>query len=242
VNRTDRLYAIVEELRARSPRATSTTSLAARFEVSTRTIERDVLALQEAGVPIHAETGRHGGYVLDAARTLPPVNFTAAEAAAVAVALHQARGTPFATSARSALTKMMAAMADAELDAARDLGARVLTFAPREATTRVAASASTAATDPTVPRAVERAIVDRRVLRIRYTDKHDEPTERTVEPVAVVEVGRRWYLTAWCRLREGVRAFRLDRITEAYLTREPVPDRALGPVEIPGLEGSPVLE
>ena len=96
--------------------------------------------------------------------------------------------------------------------------------------------------DPTVPRAVERAIVDRRVLRIRYTDKHDQPTERTVEPVAVVQVGLHWYLSAWCRLREGVRAFRLDRISEAYLTRESVPERDLGPVEIPGLEGSPVLE
>jgi len=237
VNRTDRLYAIVEELRSRSPRPTSTTVLADRFEVSTRTIERDVLALQEAGVPIHAETGRTGGYVLDAARTLPPVNFTAAEAAAVAVALHGARGTPFATSARSALTKMMAAMADDDVTAARDLGGRVLTFAPRDAPDRVGVPE-----DPTVPRAVEQAIVDRLVLRITYTDKHDEPTQRTVEPVAVVQVGARWYLTAWCRLRDGVRSFRLDRITAAYLTREPAPERDLGPIEIPGLEGSPVLE
>ena len=237
MNRTDRLYAIVEELRARGPRPTSTTRLAERFEVSTRTIERDVLALQEAGVPIHAETGRTGGYVLDATRTLPPVNFTAAEAAAVAVALQAARGTPFATSARNALTKMMAAMADTDQAAARDLGGRVLTFVPREPPDRTGAPE-----DPTVPRAVERAIVDRLVLRIAYTDKHDEPSQRTVEPVAVVQVGPSWYLTAWCRLRDGVRSFRLDRITEAYLTRERAPDRDLGPIEIPGLEGSPVLE
>ena len=240
MNRTDRLYAIVEELRARSPRPTSTTTLAERFEVSTRTIERDVLALQEAGVRIHAETGRHGGYVLDAARTLPPVNFTAAEAAAVAVALQQVQGTPFATSARSALTKMMAAMADGDQAAARALGARVLRFVPRA--TPDTGPTPTPAADPTIPRAVERAVVDRRVLRIAYRDKHGEATHRIVEPVAVVQVGPQWYLTAWCRLRGGVRAFRIDRITEAFLTRQPVPERDIPPIEIPGLEGSPVLE
>ena len=63
-----------------------------------------------------------------------------------------------------------------------------------------------------------------------------------VEPVAVVQVGPQWYLTAWCRLRDGVRAFRIDRITEAFLTRQPVPERDIPPIEIPGLEGSPVLE
>jgi predicted DNA-binding transcriptional regulator YafY len=235
VNRTDRLYAIVEELRARSPRPTSAATLAQRFEVSTRTVERDLLALQEAGVPIFAEAGRAGGYVLDAARTLPPVNFSAAEAAAVAVALQSARNTPFAASARSALTKMLAAMGVDDQAAARELGARVLTFAPRGARPREPSV-------PAIPRAVEQAIVDRVVLRIRYRDKNDVGTRRDVEPVAVVGVEANWYLTAWCRLRDGVRAFRLDRITEAYLTRERAPARDLPPIEIPGLEGSPVLE
>ena len=63
MNRTDRLYALVEELRAVSPRPRSARWLAARFEVSSRTVERDIAALQEAGVPIWAEPGRTGGYV-----------------------------------------------------------------------------------------------------------------------------------------------------------------------------------
>src|SRR5262245_66060665 len=74
VNRTDRLYALVEELRAVAPRPRSARQLAARYEVSTRTIERDILALQEAGVPIYAETGRCGGYVVDKALTPPTLN------------------------------------------------------------------------------------------------------------------------------------------------------------------------
>lgn len=58
MNRTDRLYAIVEALRASPNRPVSARRLAERFEVSTRTIERDILALQESGVPIYADTGR----------------------------------------------------------------------------------------------------------------------------------------------------------------------------------------
>jgi predicted DNA-binding transcriptional regulator YafY len=65
VNRTDRLYALVEELRATAPAYRSTTWLAERFEVSTRTIERDLSALQQSGVPIYATAGRRGGYAID---------------------------------------------------------------------------------------------------------------------------------------------------------------------------------
>jgi predicted DNA-binding transcriptional regulator YafY len=70
MNRTDRLYALVEELRAVAPRPRSARQLAERYEVSTRTIERDILALQESGVPIYAETGRRGGYAIDNAKAL----------------------------------------------------------------------------------------------------------------------------------------------------------------------------
>src|SRR5215217_3549030 len=61
MNRVDRLYAVVEELRAAGPRGRSARRLAEHFEVSVRTIERDILALQEAGVPISAQLGRRGG-------------------------------------------------------------------------------------------------------------------------------------------------------------------------------------
>ena len=70
MNRTDRLYALVEELRAVAPRPRSARQLAERYEVSARTIERDILALQESGVPIYAEAGRRGGYMIDNAKAL----------------------------------------------------------------------------------------------------------------------------------------------------------------------------
>jgi predicted DNA-binding transcriptional regulator YafY len=79
VNRTDRLYAIVEELRSVAPRRRSARELAARYEVSMRTIERDISALQQADVPIYADVGRRGGFALDKSMSLPPLNFTPAE-------------------------------------------------------------------------------------------------------------------------------------------------------------------
>jgi len=125
VNRTDRLYALVEELRAVAPRPRSARQLARRYEVSTRTIERDILALQDAGVPVYAEPGRHGGYVVDKGLTLPPVNFTAAEMVAIAVSLAGAERTPFAFAARSALRKVLAAAPAGELAEAAQLMDRI---------------------------------------------------------------------------------------------------------------------
>src|ERR671910_3615324 len=94
MNRVDRLYAVVEELRAAGPRGRTARRLAERFEVSVRTIERDILALQEAGVPISAQLGRRGGYVLDRSMSLPPLNFTPAEAVALAVGVRGGADTP----------------------------------------------------------------------------------------------------------------------------------------------------
>jgi len=228
MNRTDRLYAIVEELRAASPRPLSAARLAEHFEVSVRTIERDIDALQQAGVPVYAEPGRTGGYALDASRTLPPLNFSAAEAAAIAVALSSHEPVPLAQSARSALTKVMGALSEADARAARELGGRVWVAAdePRSP----------------VPRAIEQAIIERRVLRLEYEDRHGQASDRVVEPVAVLGLAPSWYLSAWCRLREDLRMFRLDRIRAAYLTREIAPERNLPPVDLGDLQVRPVIE
>src|SRR5947209_9286662 len=162
MNRTDRLYALVEELRAASPRPRSARWLAQRFEVSARTVERDIGALQQAGVPIYAEPGRTGGYVLDKSHALPPVNVTPAEAVAIAVALEGLRGTPFEEAARAALRKVVAVMPTREAAAARELADRVhLLGAPP---------------DVRIPAAIGRAMSDHRVLRFGYVDRHGEAT------------------------------------------------------------------
>ncbi len=84
MTRTDRLYALVEELRSAAPRPRTVAQLAARFEVSSRTIQRDLQALMHAGVPLRAAAGRTGGWFVDPVMTLPPINFTATEITAIA--------------------------------------------------------------------------------------------------------------------------------------------------------------
>ena len=215
MNRTDRLYAMVEELRASAPRALSAQRLAERFEVGVRTIQRDILALQEAGVPIWATPGPGGGYTVDPGHTLPPLNFTPSEAAAIALAMARSGPMPFDGAARTALHKVVVAMSASGRTGATDLLARIsLLHAKPEPSA------------PAVFRAVEEAMVERRVLRLDYRDKHGQPTSaRRVEPLGFVGSERDWYLVGWCRLRNGVRVFRLDRITMIEVTRERSPAR-----------------
>ncbi|TDC84466.1 YafY family transcriptional regulator [Micromonospora sp. KC606] len=200
MNRTDRLYALVEELRAVSPRPRSARWLAGRFEVSVRTIERDIAALQAGGVPIWAEPGRTGGYVVDRARTLPPVNLTAGEAVAMALALRRLGGTPFAASGASALRKLLAVLPAADAAEARRLAGRVHLVGGEPATP--------------VPAAVADAVTARRVLRLRYADRVGADSVREVEPLGYLGNPTHWYLLAWCRLRDALRCFRTDRILE----------------------------
>jgi predicted DNA-binding transcriptional regulator YafY len=213
VNRTDRLYALVEELRAIAPRPRSTRWLARRFEVSARTIERDVSALAQSGVPVWAQPGRSGGYCLDKQRTLPPVNFTPGEAMALAVALRNLAGTPFGQDGAAAMRKVLAVMRKEDAETARDLMARVYLVGDAD--------------PPPLPAAITDALPAGRVLRIGYADRHGVVTRRDIEPLGYVCSAGRWYLLAWCRLRDAVRVFRTDRIATVTFTAQTVAPRAL---------------
>lgn len=205
VNRTDRLYALVEELRAVGPRGRTAGQLATHFEVSVRTIERDLSALGQAGVPLATRQGRTGGYSLDPSMSLPPLNFTPREATAIAVAL--SRGTTdvvFAQDARSALLKIVAAMPEAARAQARASAAKVRIIVE-----------TVPDPDADVAETIWRAVDQGHVLRIGYVDAAGVETDRDVEPQHVVVAPRGAYLTAWCRMREGDRIFRMDRITRA---------------------------
>lgn len=215
MNRTDRLYALVEELRARAPRTMRAVELARRFSVSTRTIERDLLALQEAGVPIWAQPGPGGGYGLNVDTTLPPLNLTPDEAVALATALAAMPAMPFAPAGQSALRKLTAVMAPARRDEAVRLAQRIRV-------TPVAAMPG-----DTIATTISQALLDSVALDLTYLDGASRQTDRIVEPGGLIGTPQGWYLAAWCRLRQAPRTFRLDRIVRLSPTTETITPRAL---------------
>lgn len=221
MNRTDRLYALVEELRAVAPRPRSARWLGERFEVSTRTIERDVSALQQGGVPIWAEPGRTGGYCLDAAHSLPPLGLTVDEALAMTVGLGMLATSPFREAALSALRKVAAVTDQGTLTESANLASRVHLLEDADEHDDEHDDA------PSVTTPLAEALRTGGVLRLRYVDREGVATSREVEPLGCIGKDRDWYLIAWCRLREGVRAFRGDRILELALTGERAPRRPL---------------
>jgi predicted DNA-binding transcriptional regulator YafY len=215
VNRTDRLYAIVEELRAVSPRPRSAAWLANHFEVSTRTLERDLDSLRRAGVPIYAKNGRRGGYLIDTEHTLPPLGMTADEALVIVVALSAVASSPLASAARSARQKVLAALPSPVRDQQRALSQQI-------------AVVGDSAENSAVTGLVNEALAHRLVIRLRYRGSDGTVTCRDVEPMGWLKargVEHGWYLVAWCRLREGVRGFRLDRIRNAEVLPEVVRHR-----------------
>ncbi|HSL60005.1 MAG TPA: WYL domain-containing protein [Acidimicrobiales bacterium] len=211
MNRTDRLHAIHEALRRAGPGGATAAELAARFEVSPRTIKRDVSALQQAGSVIWSEPGPGGGYRIDAAASLPPVAFTPAQAVAAAVGLAVLPpGSPFGADARAAAAKILDPREPGARARAASLAGHV--WVRRRDDAPVAPSP--------VLRGVERSLGDRLVLALTYRAGDGAVTRREVEPVIVAWANQRWYLVAHCRLRDDLRWFRHDRVDRADPTRE----------------------
>lgn len=221
MNRTDRLYAIREELRRAGTMGRTAGQLADVFEISSRTVKRDIAALQAAGFPVWARSGRSGGYIVDAGATLGPVGMTPGEVSGLAVALAAQPGLPYASPARSALLKILSVTDVVARLRAERLAARVWID---HADDGVPAEASIRA-------AVEDALADGRVLSLRYRDSSGSESSRRVDPQLLAFTRGHWYLVAHCHTRRAIRWFRLDRVVAAALTRQPSADR---PVEVIG--------
>jgi predicted DNA-binding transcriptional regulator YafY len=218
MNRTDRLVAMVMHLQGR--RLVRAEDMAVHFEVSVRTIYRDIAALGEAGVPITGEAGV--GYSLVRSYHLPPVMLTADEAAALFVGAEMVR-------------QFTDASLSAPMDAALDKLRAVLPRDRQEHVERLARQtvvmrrAGSVATDPASQPwllAVQRGVAQRRVLRLNYRGaRREEDTQREVEPLGVVYYGGAWYLVAWCRLRADFRHFRIDRILRLEMLPDAITNR-----------------
>jgi predicted DNA-binding transcriptional regulator YafY len=176
MRRTQRLFALAEHLRSRRGGVTAE-QLAERFEVTIRTIYRDLDALRDAHLPVQADRGRGGGYALDRSYALPPVNFTAREAAILITAgrfLHDMRLLPFTQSLQSGLDKVRNALS-------RQTHAELLQLMETLRFTGVPAHP----VPPEVRAAVEEAWFEGAPLRLRYHGR-EGPSERTVRIESVV--------------------------------------------------------
>jgi predicted DNA-binding transcriptional regulator YafY len=213
--RLDRLTAILIHLQTK--RVVRAQELARRFEVSLRTIYRDVRTLEEAGVPIGAEAGV--GYFLDDYH-LPPVMFSNAEASALlfgAKLVGQYTDQSVREAFESALFKIKSVLRRGEKDHLEDLTSQI-------AVQRVAATASPA--DASLLSVVQAAIVARHRLRVVYLRPYAHTdTERVIEPIGLWHYGTGWHLIAWCCLRQDYRDFRLDRVQQLTNTGQPFPAR-----------------
>lgn len=210
MQRTERLFALAEYLRGRRTGVTAET-LAERFGVTVRTIYRDLDALRDAAMPLSAERGRGGGYALDASYSLPPVNFTAREAALLlSLGRHaiEMRLLPFTDTLESGLDKVRAALSRS---AQRELLARLkeLSFLGVPAL----------ATKKAVRKTVERAWFEQQPLRITYVDGNFIETTRDVRIEAVVMDRHETRIDATPLDGGQRRHFRLDRIARAEVLR-----------------------
>ncbi len=212
MNRVDRLMAIVVRLQGR--RVVRAEEIAAHFEISVRTVYRDIAALGEAGIPIMGEPGV--GYGLAKGYHLPPVMFTAEEASALFLGgklVDHLTDASLRKQMESALLKIRSVLPrDRQdyldrLERSTEVVALGLAPLPRWSS------------EALIP--IQRGLAERRVLALAYQGaRRRELTRRQVEPLGLVYYGDHWHLIAYCRLRRDVRDFRTDRICQIQLRNE----------------------
>lgn len=213
LNRLERLYAVNEAIRRAAPRPVSALELAKQFDVSRRTIERDLDALRNAGAPLFADRGRSGGH-----RTLEdPKNvvltLSAAEVAALVLALSVGGpDLPYGEVGRSAVARLLDVLPDSVLVGVDELRGRVRT-----------SSDLSAQLDRNTRRTLEQAVQQSRVVNLSYIDGEGAATRRAVDPVGFLQRDSAWFLIGWCHTRTAGRMFRFDRIASAHGTTKPAP-------------------
>lgn len=211
MNRIDRLTAILIQLQTK--RIVKAEEISCRFEISLRTVYRDVRALMEAGVPIGSEAGK--GYFIVDGYHLPPVMFNQEEASALLTAgklVEKMTDDSIRKAYESALLKIKAVLNTSEKDHLENLQSSIAVFRLPDRR-------------PDFPNQymaeIQKAIARRNVLSIQYfSENKQEHTSRLVEPIGVVYYSGRWHLIAWCRLRQGYRDFRTDLVQELKVTDE----------------------
>jgi predicted DNA-binding transcriptional regulator YafY len=183
--------------------------LARRLRVDERTVRRYAARLEELGVPVVAERGRHGGYRLRPGYKLPPLMLTDDEATAVVLGLLAGRrlGLP-GQATESALAKVRRVLPTALAQRVQALEETLgFTLAARDGTAPATAALLTLA----------EAARARRRVRIGYRSWREATSERDLDPYGLVFHSGRWYVTGHDHASGEVRTFRVDRVRTATL-------------------------
>jgi predicted DNA-binding transcriptional regulator YafY len=204
MNRIDRLTAILIHLQTK--RVVRAEEISERFEISLRTVYRDVKALMEAGVPIGSEAGK--GYFIVDGYHLPPVMFNEEEASALLMAgklVEKMTDHSVRNAYDSALMKIKSVLHESEKDHLETLqSAMEVKYIPGENREEFPNHFITT---------IQKALSQKEVLDMEYISTYEkELTNRCIEPIGMVYYRSGWHLIAWCRLRNGYRDFRADRI------------------------------
>lgn len=206
MNRLDRLTSILIQLQTK--RVVKAEEISKRFEISLRTVYRDVKSLMEAGVPIGSEAGK--GYFIVDGYHLPPVMFTQDEASAMMLAgklVDKMADKSVRTAFESSLHKIKSVLNEAEKDHLENLDSHVEVFLR----SRYEYRDEKEFPDHFLTN-IQRAIARHEVLKLEYSNVENEASLREVEPVGIYYYSLSWHLIGWCRLRNEFRDFRSDRI------------------------------
>jgi predicted DNA-binding transcriptional regulator YafY len=201
---TTRVLAVLALLQAHG--RMSGPELAARLDVNIRTLRRYIIMLQDLGIPIEAERGRNGAYVLSAGFKLPPMMFTNEEALALTVGLISARHLNLADTDRAVES------AFAKLERVMPLELRSRVRALTETITLDPSRASSTPPSEAILSTMSSAAQLQQRVHIRYHPNQGEDTERDIDPYGLTYYLHKWYVVGFCHLRQDLRSFRLDRI------------------------------
>jgi predicted DNA-binding transcriptional regulator YafY len=207
--RLSRLTAILIQLQTKQ--LITATTLAEKFNVSIRTIYRDIRALEQSGVPILTEEGK--GYTLMEGYRIPPVTFTESEANALITAekfVVKNKDASFVKEYTEAINKIKAVLRQTTKENANLLSDRIAISQNNsyDRTSNYLAS-------------LQLALTNFSLITIEYQKLNTaETTKRVIEPFALLSTQENWLLVAWCRLRKEFRTFRLDRIKSLSIQSE----------------------
>lgn len=185
--------------------------LADRFEVSLRTIYRDIDAINMAGIPVRSMSGVGGGFEIMPEYKMDKRAFSTAELSALLMGLTNLSGMVRGEELLSALAKVRSFI---PADKAKEIDLRAnqicIDLSPWMGNRNIQPWLET----------IQTALQERRLLSFAYVDGHGNQTERTVEPYQLVLKGSHWYFQGYCRFRQDYRLFRLSRISNLQMKVE----------------------